>query len=113
MYYLVELSLRNAIAVINDPGGLETGGLVELDEQLPHHGCQVLDDVLTVLLDPHCSTVAAGVGVHTTDHLGEEKHMYAFRFYISPHKFCSMASVHSNRNLLQNFTMRISILIFS
>lgn len=69
MYHLVELALGDAVAVVDDPGGLEAGGLVELDEQLPHHGGQVLDDVLPMLLHPHRGTVPAGMGVHTADNL--------------------------------------------
>lgn len=72
MYHLVELAFRDAVAVVDDSGGLEAGGLVELDEQLPHHGGQVLDDVLTVLLHPYCGTVSAGMGIHTTNHLYRE-----------------------------------------
>lgn len=69
MHHLVELALRDAIAVVDDSGGLESSGLVELDEQFPHHGGQVLDDVLTVLLHPHCGTVSARMGIHTTNDL--------------------------------------------
>ena len=45
--HLFHLSLGHAATVINDPCGLETCGLVELDEQLSHHVGQVLDDLLT------------------------------------------------------------------
>lgn len=69
MHHLVELALRDAVAVVDDSGGLESGRLVELDEQLPHHGGQVLDDVLTVLLHSHCGTVSARMGIHTTNDL--------------------------------------------
>lgn len=69
VYHLVELALRDAITVVDDSGRLEAGGLVELDEQLPNHGGQVLDDVLAVLLHPHCGTVSAGVGIHTANDL--------------------------------------------
>lgn len=67
--YLVELALRNAVTVVDDSGGFEAGWLVELDEQLPHHGSQVLDDVLAVLLHPYCSAISAGMGIHTANNL--------------------------------------------
>lgn len=44
--HLLHLALGDAAAVIDDPRGLEAGGLVELDEQLPHHVGQVLDHFL-------------------------------------------------------------------
>lgn len=44
--YLFHLSLRHTAAVINDAGGLEAGGLVELDEKLTDHVGQILDDLL-------------------------------------------------------------------
>lgn len=66
---LVELALRNAVAVVDDSGGLEASGFVELDEELPHHGGQVLDDVLAMLLHTHRGAVPAGVGVHATNNL--------------------------------------------
>lgn len=69
MYHLVELAFGDAISVVDDSGRLETGRLVELDEQLSHHGGQVLDDILSVLLDPNGGAVSAGVGVHATDNL--------------------------------------------
>ena len=67
--HLVELALGDAVAVVDDARGLEARGLVELDEQLAHHGGQVLDDVLPVLLDAHRGAVAARVGVHAAHHL--------------------------------------------
>jgi len=63
------LALGDAISIVDDSGGLEAGGFVELDKQLPHHVSQVLDDVLTVLLNPHCGTVSTGMGIHATNHL--------------------------------------------
>lgn len=69
MYYLVELAFRDAIAVVDDSGWLEAGGLVKLDKQLSHHSGQILDDVLTVLLYPHCGTVSAGMSIHTANDL--------------------------------------------
>lgn len=70
---LVELALRDAVAIVDDPGGLEASGFVELDEQLSHHGGQILDDVLTMLLHTHRGAVSAGVGVHATNNLNNEK----------------------------------------
>ena len=67
--HLVKLAFGDAVAVVDDPGGLETGRLVELDEQLSHHGGQVLYDILPVLLDPNRGTVPAGMGVHAAYHL--------------------------------------------
>lgn len=66
---LVELALGDAVAIVDDSGGLEASGFVELDEQLPHHGGQVLDDVLTMLLHAHRGAVSAGVGVHAANNL--------------------------------------------
>lgn len=73
---LVELALRNAVAVVDDSGGLEASGFVELDEELPHHGGQVLDDVLAMLLHTHRGAVSAGVGVHATNNLTRGEKMY-------------------------------------
>lgn len=44
--HLFHLSLGNAAAIINDACGLESCGLVELDEKLAHHVGQVLDHLL-------------------------------------------------------------------
>lgn len=71
--HLLKLALGDAVAVEDDAGGLEARGLVELDEQLAHHGGQVLDDLLPVLLDPHGGAVAVGVRVHAAhDLLGHD-----------------------------------------
>lgn len=67
--HLWELPLGNAIAVEDDPGGFEAGGFVELDEELPHHVGQVLNDFLARTLHAHCGTVPAGVGVHAAHNL--------------------------------------------
>ena len=69
--HLSELAFWNSIPVENDPGGFVAGWLVELDEQFPHHGGQVLDNLLPWPLDPHSGTVPAGVGIHTAYHLEE------------------------------------------
>lgn len=69
MANLLELALRDAISVEDDPGGLEACRFVELNEQLPHHGSQVLDDLLSVLLYTHGGAVAVGVCVHAAHDL--------------------------------------------
>ena len=45
--HLFHLPLRHAATVVDDACGLEARGLVELDEQLPHHVGQVLNYLLT------------------------------------------------------------------
>lgn len=66
---LLELPLGDTVSVEDDAGGLEACGLVELDEKLTHHGRQVLDDLLPVLLDAHGGAVAVRVGVHAAHDL--------------------------------------------
>lgn len=61
---LWELAFRDPISVEDDSGRLEAGGLVKLDEQLTHHVGQVFNDLLPRSLNPHSSTISAGVGVH-------------------------------------------------
>ena len=68
-FHLLELPLTDAVSVDDDTRGLEQSGLVEGDEQLPHHGAELLDHLLTVLLDPHGCRVTTGVGVHAPHHL--------------------------------------------
>lgn len=65
---LRQLALRDPISVEDDSGGLESGGLVELDEQLPHHIGQVLNDLLPWTLYTYSGTVSAGVCIHTAYH---------------------------------------------
>lgn len=67
--HLWELPLRNTITVEDDPGGFEACGFVELDEELPHHVGQVLDDLLARTLHAHRGTVPARVGVHAAHNL--------------------------------------------
>lgn len=67
--YLWQLALRHSVPVEDDPGGLEAGRLVELDQQFSHHVRKVFDNLLPGPLDPDCGTVPAGVGVHTAYHL--------------------------------------------
>ena len=68
-FHLLELPLTDAVSVDDDTRGLEQSGLVEGDEQLPHHGAELLDHLLTVLLDAHGCRVTTGVGVHAPHHL--------------------------------------------
>lgn len=44
--HLFHLSLRHAATIIDDACGLKACGLIELNEQLPHHVGQVLDHLL-------------------------------------------------------------------
>ena len=55
-----ELALADAVPVHDDPVRLvAAGALVEHHEVLPHHGRQVLDDVLPLLLHSHGRRVPA------------------------------------------------------
>lgn len=67
--YLSKLALRYTVPVEDDSGGFVVGGLVELDEQLSHHGRQVLNHFLSGPLDTHCGAIPAGMSVHTAHHL--------------------------------------------
>lgn len=67
--YLVELALWDAVSVVDDARWFKACGFVELDQQLSHHGGQILNDVLTVLLHPHRGTVSTWVGIHTANNL--------------------------------------------
>ena len=54
-----ELSLADAVSVHDDAVWLVAArALVEHHEVLPHHGRQVLDDVLPLLLHSHCGRVS-------------------------------------------------------
>jgi len=64
----VKLALTDTIPVEDDPRGFEAGGSVELDEQILHHGAEITDDLLAMLLHPDCGTVAGGMGVHAAYH---------------------------------------------
>lgn len=68
---LSELSFRDPIPVEDDTCGLEARWLVELDEKLPHHGGQVLDNLLPGPLNSHRGTVSAWMSIHTTYNLQE------------------------------------------
>ena len=63
--YLLELSLADTIAVKDDTVRLEPCALVELNQHFSDHGRQLGDYLLSMGLDTHCSTVTAGVGIHT------------------------------------------------
>lgn len=70
-YHLLELPLRNTIPVEDDSSWFESRGFVELDQQLPDHGSQILDDFLAVLLHPHGGTVTVGMSIHASHNLGK------------------------------------------
>ena len=64
-----ELSLADAVPVDDDSVRLVApGALVEHDEVLLHHGAQLLDDLLAVLLHAHRGRVPAGVRVLAAHH---------------------------------------------
>ena len=67
--YLVELSFRDSVPVEYYPVGFEACGLVELYEELLDHGSKILDDLLSVLLHPHCSCVSAWMSIHAAHNL--------------------------------------------
>ena len=67
---LLELPLADPISVEDDAVRLEPGALVEVDEHLPHHGSQLGDDLLAVVLDSDRGTVATGMGIHAGHQLG-------------------------------------------
>ena len=46
--HLMELSFGDASAVHDESEGFEAGGPVELDEQLPDHGGQIPDYLLSM-----------------------------------------------------------------
>ncbi len=71
--HLSELSLRYTVPVEDDSGGFVVGRLVELDEQLSHHGRQVLNHLLSGPLNTDGSAVPAGVSVHAAHHLFSNK----------------------------------------
>ena len=57
--HVCELTLADPVPVHNDPVGLvATRALVEHHEVLPHHGGQVLNDVLPLLLYTHCRRIS-------------------------------------------------------
>lgn len=70
---LWQLPFRNAVPVEDDPGGLEAGGLVELDEELAHHVGEIFDDLLPWPLHPNRGTVSTGMCVHTAHYLHTER----------------------------------------
>lgn len=46
MLNLFHLAFRHTAPVVDDTSGLEARGLVKLDQELPHHVGQILDDLL-------------------------------------------------------------------
>lgn len=75
MFYLLELSLTDSVSVEDDARRLESRRLVEVDQEFPHHGRQLLDDFLSVLLDSDRGGVAARVGVHAAYHLNRQRNI--------------------------------------
>ena len=75
----LELALADSVPVEDDAGGFEAGRLVELDEEFAHHRRQLVDYLLSVLLNTHSCGVSAGVGVHTANNLQNEV------FYLTTH----------------------------
>merc|ERR1719150_3387297 len=64
-----ELALTHPVPVHDDPMGLVAAcALVEHHQVLPHHLRQVLDDVLSVLLNPHSGRISAGMSVLRANH---------------------------------------------
>ena len=62
---LLELSFTDSISVEDNAMRLETSALVEVNEHLPHHGSQLSNYLLPVILYADSGRVATGVGVHT------------------------------------------------
>lgn len=81
--HLWELPLGNTVTVEYDPGGFEARGFVELDEELPYHVGQILNDLLARTLHTHRGTVPAGVGVHAAHNLQGQR-------WARPKCYCSM-----------------------
>ena len=64
-----ELALAHTVPVDDDPVRLvAAGALVEHDQVLLDHGAQLLDDLLSVLLDPHRGRVPTGMGILGAHH---------------------------------------------
>ena len=60
MYYMINYksNVNKNLPVDNYPVRLvSSGGLVEHDEMLLHHGAELVDDLLPVLLDAHSCSV--------------------------------------------------------
>ena len=59
------------MALGGQEANLESGGAVELDEELADHGGEVGDDLLPMLLDSDGGRVATGMRVHGADDGGD------------------------------------------
>lgn len=73
----MKLPLTDAVTVEDDTCWLEACGAVKLDEQFTHHGGQLVDHLLSVLLHSHSRRIATGVSVHAAHHLFEGKGGFA------------------------------------
>lgn len=73
--HLWELPLGNTVTIEDDPGGFEARGFVELDEELPYHVGQILNDFLARTLHTHRGTVPAGVSIHAAHNLQGQAHV--------------------------------------
>lgn len=91
--HLLHLALRNSPAVVNNARGLESGGFVELNEQLAHHVGEILDDllakelllgqILAGRLHPYGGAVSARVSVHTAHHCSNGRLLPVTRWRVS------------------------------
>ena len=73
--HLLELSLTNSISVEDDAVRLEPRALVEVDQHLPHHGSELSNDLLAVVLYSDSGRVSAGVSVHTGHQLRRKRYI--------------------------------------
>jgi len=69
---MTELSLTHAVTVENDARRLEPRRNIELNQKLLHHRRQLMNHLLSVLLDPHRGWIPAGMTVHTAYHLRQQ-----------------------------------------
>lgn len=83
--HLLHLPLRHSTAVIDDPCGLKACGLVELNEQLPHHVGQILDDLLAeeLLLQQNIHSTVNDTGPSSEGIMSERAHRSPFTWDMS------------------------------
>uniref|UniRef100_A0A2M3ZMP0 Putative secreted peptide n=1 Tax=Anopheles braziliensis TaxID=58242 RepID=A0A2M3ZMP0_9DIPT len=69
LQHVRELALGHTVPVEDDSVRLETTGrFVEHDQQLPYHAAQLLDDLLTMLLNAYGGSVSRRMRIHRTNH---------------------------------------------